>query len=303
MFKEVTIYEISGDWHPTVAAMEEVMVAFTPCGATQDKSVGWVPPRGHEGGALVESVDGQRILKLMIETKSVPTSALEKAVDEAADHIESTTGRKPGRKERKNLKEDARLALLPAAFPKQTSVTVWIDHERKLIVMDSASNSKLDEVVSALVRAFDGLAISRLNTNLTPQTAMTSWLFDGDKLDDEDRFNLHIERECELRSHDEEKAVVKFSRHHLLTDEVRKHITEGKLPTRLALSWNGRVGFVLNDAMKLKKVAFLEGVFDERSDAHADRFDADVALITGELRKLIPDLIEALGGKLTVQGG
>ena len=58
-----------------------------------------------------------------------------------------------------------------------------------------------------------------------------------------------------LRSADEEKSVVKFDRHHLLTDEVRKHITEGKLPTRLAMSWEGRIGFVLTESLAIKGIA------------------------------------------------
>jgi len=91
---------------------------------------------------------------------------------------------------------------------------------------------------------------------------------------------------------------VKFTRHNLATDEVRKHITEGKLPTRLAMSWEGRIGFVLTESLQVKKINFLEGVFDGRPDEGENGFDADVALSTGELQKLIPELIEALGGEM-----
>jgi recombination associated protein RdgC len=92
--------------------------------------------------------------------------------------------------------------------------------------------------------------------------------------------------------------VVKFTRHNLATDEVRQHITEGKLPTRLAMSWEGRIGFVLTESLQLKKLAFLEGVFDDRASDDESGFDTDVALTTGELTKLIPELIEALGGEM-----
>jgi len=91
---------------------------------------------------------------------------------------------------------------------------------------------------------------------------------------------------------------VKFTRHNLATDEVRQHITEGKLPTRLALSWEGRIGFLLTESLQLKKINFLEGVFDGRPDEGENGFDADVALSTGELQKLLPDLVEALGGEM-----
>ncbi|WP_439588362.1 recombination-associated protein RdgC [Hydrogenophaga sp.] len=298
MFKNVTIYRIAPGWAATLESMEAALDAarFVPCGATQDKSVGWVEPRGEAHGPLVESVAGQRILKLMIETKGVPGSVVRKKAQEAADHIEATTGRKPGKKETKALREDALLALLPQAFERQSSAWVWIDLENGWLVTDASSQGKLDEVVTALVRAFDGLAITLLQTAVTPQTAMTQWL--SATTPDEWPGGFAVERECELKSADEEKSAVKFTRHDLATDEVRKHILEGKLPTRLAMSWEGRIGFMLTESLQLKKFAFLEGVFEDRGSEDENGFDADVALSTGELQKLLPELMEALGGEM-----
>ena len=299
MFKNVTIYRIAPGWDATLESMEAALDAarFVPCSASQDKSVGWAEPRGEEHGPLVESVGGQRILKLVIETKAVPGAVVKEKAQEAADHIEATTGRKPGKKETKELREDALQALLPQAFPRRGGVWVWIDTKNGLLVTDAGSQGKNDEVVTALVRVFDGLALTLLQTAMTPQTAMTQWLATTEpEADWPEGFN--VERECELKSADEEKSAVKFTRHHLLTDEVRKHLTEGKLPTRLAMSWEGRIGFTLTESMQLKKLAFLEGVFDDRPNDDESGFDTDVALATGELSKLIPALIEALGGEI-----
>jgi recombination associated protein RdgC len=299
VFKNVTIYRIAPGWDVTLESMEAALDAarFVPCGASQDKSVGWAEPRGEEHGPLVESVNGQRILKLVIETKAVPGAVVKEKAQEAADHIEATTGRKPGKKETKALREDALQALLPQAFPRRGGVWVWIDLKNHLLVTDAGSQGKNDEVVTALVRVFDGLALTLLQTAMTPQTAMTQWLATTEpEADWPEGFN--VERECELKSADEEKSAVKFTRHHLLTDEVRKHLAEGKLPTRLALSWEGRIGFTLTESMQLKKLAFLEGVFDDRPNDDESGFDTDVALATGELSQLIPAVIEALGGEI-----
>ena len=106
-----------------------------------------------------------------------------------------------------------------------------------------------------------------------------------------------IDRECELKQPDSEKAAVRYARHTLDIDEVGEHIRQGKLPTQLALTWNSRVSFVLTDALALKKIKLLDVVLENRGPASADEgFDADVAITTGELRGLLPDLIEALGG-------
>jgi recombination associated protein RdgC len=304
MFKAINLYRIAPGWAPELAAMECALEAaqFAPCGPTQDKSVGWVPPRNEANGALVESVAGQRILRLRIETKSVPGAVVQKKAQEAADRIEATTGRKPGKKEMRELKEDALLALLPQAFEKQSDVWVWIDPDAGLLCTDASSTGRADEVVTALVQAFDGMSLRMLQTTVSPLNAMTVWL--GTQSPDEVwPVDFIIERACELVSGDEENSVVKFNRHNLVTEEVREHIAQGKLPKWTAMSFAGRVGFVLTENLVLRKIEFLEGVFDGRDANEADGFDADVALATGELQVLIPALVEALGGELAVEGG
>jgi recombination associated protein RdgC len=68
------------------------------------------------------------------------------------------------------------------------------------------------------------------------------------------------------------------------------------------MTWNDHVSFVLTEALQLKKVAVLDVVFEAASalasDGKDDNFDGDVAIATGELQKLIPDLLEALGGEV-----
>ncbi len=300
MFKNLTLYRIGADWSATVEQMEAALQAarFVECGATQEKSVGWIEPRGEKHGALVESVGGQRILKLQIETKAVPAAVVKRKAQEQINHIEATTGRKPGKLEIKDLRDDARLALLPMAFTKQSSVWVWIDPASRLLMTDAGSQAKTDEVITALVSALPGLPLTLLQTTVSPQTAMTQWLVAESPQDWPPR--LSVERECELKSNDEEKSVVKFTRHNLLNDEIRHHVAQGKLPVKLALSWDGRVAFVLTEALQLKKIGFLEGVFEGSAADQDDGFDADVAIATGELGRLIPDLIDALGGELPV---
>lgn len=306
MFKNLTLYRYT---LPEAIGLEQIeqalqAVPFTPCTATQDKAVGFVPARGEEHGALVESVAGQWIAKLMIETKSVPASAIKKKAQAEADHIEATTGRKPGKKEMKALREDALLALLPAAFPRQAVAWIWFNQATGLLAIDASSQGKLDEAITALVRAIDSLAITPLHTRVGPQAAMARWLCALDTETDWPE-SFAIERACELRSIDEEKAVVKFKNHHLMTDEVRQHITEGKLPRSVAMSWEGRLGFVLTEAMHIKQLTYLDGVFDGQRDDKEAGFDTDVAIATGELNNMVPALIEALGGELQVgkEGG
>jgi recombination associated protein RdgC len=128
---------------------------------------------------------------------------------------------------------------------------------------------------------------------VTAVAAMSEWL-----VSQEPPAGFSVDRECELKASDESKAVVRYARHPLDIDEIRQHIEQGKLPTKLALTWDERVSFVLTEGLQVKKIAFLDGVFDGTSQEKEDGFDADAAISTGELQKLIPDLILALGGEV-----
>ncbi len=295
------VYRMVSAWTQTQAQLEEALQGgrFAPCGASQEKSVGWVEPRGQAHGALVEVVGGQWLLKLMVEVKAVPASVVRRKVQERLQQIEAATGRKPGKKEARELREEARLALLPMAFSKQSSVLVWIDPRAQLLVLDAASQARADELMTALVKAVDALAVQLVNTQTSATAAMSGWLSTQ-----EAPAGFSVDRECELKAADESRAVVRYTRHALDTDEISQHIAMGKLPTRLAMTWNDRVSFVLTEALQIKKLAFLDVVFEGAAaaagDDRDDGFDADAAISTGELQQLIPELLEALGGEMAL---
>ena len=294
MFKSMIIYRIAKSWQSDLQALEDALqkTVFEECGPTQERSVGWVPPRGEQHGPLVESVAGQWVMRFMTEAKVLPASVLNRKVNEKAEHIEKTEGRKPGKKEKRDLKDEAKLDLLPMAFTKMGSMWVWIDPQARTLVLDTGSQARADEVVSQLVELLPaGFAVALLHTQTSPQTAMAHWLKEQDP-----PAGFTVDRECELKSPDETKAVVRYARHPLDIEEVQQHIQAGKLPTRLALTWDDRVSFVLTEGLQLKKIAFLDTVFEGQAQDEGG-FDTDVAIATGELSKLLPDLIEALDGE------
>ncbi len=301
MFKNVMVYRVGEGFAPSLADVQAALepMAFVECGASQDKSIGWVPPRGEAHGPLVESVAGAWIMRLMIESKAVPGSVVRRKADERIAEIEAATGRKPGKKEKRELMDDVLMALLPQAFARQSTVLVWLDLDKRRLVLNAGSQGKADEVVSALMKVMGGLSVSLIQTITSPQAAMTQWLLAATP--EEWPADLSVERETVLKSSGEDAASVRFTRHHLANDDVRKHVLEGKLPSQLALNWDGRVAFVLTEALQLKKVQFLDGVLDESgTDKKEDRFDTDVALSTGLLGPLLDSLIEALGGEMAL---
>lgn len=295
MFKNLITYRIGEGWTTDAAQLAEQLAKepFLPCAPTQPLAVGWAPPRGVEHAPLVEVVDGHWLLKLKREQRLLPSSVVNERVDELCEQIEEQTGRKPGKKAKKDLKEQAAHELLPRAFTKTSATQVWIAPAQRLLFVDAGSSSRADEVVTLLIQASPGLSLQLVQTAESPAACMAAWLMDGVTPE-----GFQIERECELKGSDEQKPVVRYARHPLDIDEVRAHLTSGKMPTRLALSWNERVAFTLTEGFAIKKISFLDLAFEGRPEASGDEaFDADVALATGELGRLIPALIDGLGGE------
>ena len=299
MFKNALIYRI-GSWEPPSSTEIEKRLLngrFVECGASQPESAGWVEPRGEKHAALMEGVGGQLILKLCTERKAVPSQVIKNQLEAELDKIEADTGRRPKGKKAKELKEDIVHGLLPRAFPKRSTTMVWIDPRAQLVVVGAGSTKAADRVVSLLVELLGGgITLTLLQTEVSPATAMADWLKTR-----EAPAGFSIDRECELKQPDSEKATVRYARHTLDIEEVGEHIAQGKLPTSLAMTWNGRVSFVLNEAMALKKIKLLDVALEgagSTGKGDDNGFDTDVAITTGELSQLIPQLIDALGGEL-----
>jgi recombination associated protein RdgC len=305
MFKNSCYFRIADGFDlPALPVLENVLqkTRFVPCGPTQAESSGWVPPRGAKHAQLAELVGGQLILKLCTEKRAVPSSAIKAGVEEKIERYKKETGqeRVSGRA-KKEFKEEVLLDLLPRAFTKRAHTLLWLAPELRLLVVDSGSLAGADRIVSALLASLldipgvgSALDLQLIPTELSPSAAMAHWLSTR-----EAPYNFTIDRDCELKTPDDQKSSVRYARHTLDIDEVAQHIAAGKVPTQLAMTWNERVSFVLNDTGQVRRIKLLDVVMEgvDKPGKDDDGFDADAAILTGELAGLIPDLLAALGSE------
>ena len=305
MFKTASFFRIANDFVlPPLDALEGALQAarFVPCGPTQPDSHGWVAPRGNKSTMLAESVGGQVILKLCTERRALPASAVKAAVDERIEKYKLETGNeRVSARIKKEMKEEVVQDLLPRAFTKRSSTLVWLDPVNRLLVVDSGSLTGADKVVTALIEALSEIPgagpilVKPVQTNETAVACMSHWLATR-----EAPVSFTVDRDCELKTPDEQKSAVRYSRHTLEIDEVAQHIAAGKLPTQLAMTWDDRVSFVLTETAQVRKLKLLDVVMDgvQKGGKDDDGFDTDATILTGELSALIPDLLEALGGEV-----
>jgi recombination associated protein RdgC len=291
-FKNAQIYRLPAGWAFTAEQMIVALTphAFTPATSNELLRQGWVAPLGAE---LVHVVSRQWLLRLQTEKKLLPATVINQVTKARAAEMEEAQGFAPGKKAIKEIRERVADELLPRAFSVASTTNVWIDPVNGWLVVDAASPSKADEVIKLLLKAVDRMPLESLRVQRPPVGAMTEWL-----QSDEAPVGFTVDRDATMRATGESKAQVKYVRHTLEADDVRRHIAAGKQCTRLAMTWESKISFVLDESLAIKSIKVLDVLKETEASTRNDdeRFDGDFMLMTGELAKLLADVVEALGG-------
>ena len=242
-------------------------------------------------------VNKQMLIVLGTEKKLLPSSVINQVAKARAAEMEEAQGFAPGKKAMKELKERVADELLPRAFSIRGNVWTWIDPVNGWLVVDAASPAKADEVIKLLLKAVDKLPLESLRVQRSPVGVMTEWL-----QTDEAPAGFTIDQDATLRATGESKATVQWKRHTLEPDELRRHFKAGKQCTRLAMTWESKISFVLDESLAIKSVKALDVLAEKESSTRneAERFDGDFMLMTGELAKMLADVVDALGGEATM---
>lgn len=294
-FKNLQIYRLPPAWSIAAADLEQQLAArpLQPCNGFEMQTRGWVAPAHQE--RLVHTLNRHHLIALGVNQKLLPASIVNQVAKERAVEVAAEQGFPVGRRQMRELKERVLEELRARALTRRRVIRAWIDPDHGLLVVDSSSPARAEELVETLRDSLGSFAVQLLGTVRSPAVSMGAWLMFG-----EAPGRFHIEQDLELQAADDSKSMVRYVRHPLEGKEVQKHISSGKSPTRLGMSWNDRLSFVLNSEMQIKRVQFLDIVKDRAEDqgeAADEQFDIDFALMTGELSQMLQDLIEALGGE------
>jgi recombination associated protein RdgC len=298
-FKNIFIYRLPADCAITAETLQEKLSQkpLLACSGLDKQKLGWTPCRSDE--RLVHAANNQILFALGAEQKLLPATIINRFTKERVADIEAQQGYKVGRKELKDIKEAVTEELLPRAFAMRRTTYAWLDTVNGYLIIDAASIARAEELLELLNKTLDDLPVKPLHTELSPVAAMTDWLA-GENAP----AGFTIDRELELRATGESKATVRYANHALEGEEILAHIAAGKRATRLGLTWNDRISFVLTEQLQIKRLEFLEIIKEESTtlaDTADEMFELDFTLMTGELAKMLADLIEALGGEMVAK--
>ena len=271
-------------------------MAFQPCAGQQAFSFGWTTPLGKGAEAFVHSCNGFLMICAKKEERVLPSSVVNEMLQERIEEIEEREGRKLSRKAKTELKDNLIFELLPRAFTFSSVSYAYIDTQNGFIIIDSASSKKSEDLLSALRKTLGGLPAIPLNTVENPVLTMTQWL-----LHQNSPAEIIIEDECELRSPEEDGGIIRCKRHDLTLPEIKNHLDSGKQVIKLALTWENRLSFILDEHLIVKRLKFLDLIQDQINETQAstfeEQFDADFSIMTAELAQFLPRLLNIFGGE------
>lgn len=294
-FKNLQLYRLPSPWPVELDVLEARLAQrpFQRCGSQDMASRGFVSPQRND--ALVFASNQQWLIALRTEQKLLPSSVVNQVAQDRAEELEAQQGFKPGRKQMKEIKENVTQELLPRAFARRRTAYAWIDPVGGWLVVDAASSAKADELIESLRDVLDALPLRLLDTERSPASVMAEWLVAGGAPG-----AFTIDRDCELRAVTDEKAAVRYVRHPLEGEEIPAHLAAGKVPTRLGLTFDDRISFILTERLEIKRLGFLD-IVQEAAEKNAvsgdEQFEADFVLMTSELQRFFPALVAALGGE------
>jgi len=299
-FKNLRLYLLQQPFNLTAEQLENRLQQkrFQPCSSLDAKSYGWYAPLGRQGEMLVHELIGCQMICARSEEKLLPPAVVNEIVDDRAVAMEEEAGRKLGRKERSELKDEVFQQLLPKAFSRFSQQFAMIDKQQGWILVDAASANKAEALISYLRETLGSLPVKPLEVRLAPSFVMTEWLRQPGRHE-----GFELLDSCELRERTEDPGVVRCKGQDLAAEEILAHLDAGKDVVKLALAWEERLACVIESDLSIKRLRFLDLIQEEAADTQtenaADLFDAHFSLMVLEFRRFIPRLLELFGGAET----
>ncbi len=300
LFKNARIYRLTKPFGITAEQLDEALAsrAFKPCGQYEMNSLGWVSPLGKGSDQWVRVAgNGDLMICLQEQEKVLPGPVVTEFVDERVEAIEIEQGRKVRRKERIEIKEQVIQEMLPKAFPRNRKTYAYFSPRNGYLIVDAGTAKAAEDFCSVLRLTLGSLPVRPVNVNQSPAFTFTGWINETIDLPD----MAVLGADCWMADPSEDGGKVIARGLDLKADEVRNHLDGGMQATKLAITWDDNVSFVLDESLAITRLRFGEAIQEQLNDVDADdavaRFDAEFCLMALELERMIPALLNALGGE------
>lgn len=286
MIKSASIYkaEIPVDVDTLTAHLSEK--AFTELMQFETRKAGFVPVSDTTG--LVAPFPGGFAFRVRIDEKVIPSSTVRAEVAKAVAMVEQQDERKPGRKERAEIKEAVLADIASRALVRTAaSVTCFYHAASQYLIVPSTSAKITDTCTSLLVQAVGSVKTSTINVSDVKHgltTRLTNWLRD----EDSGAFGEFYPCDEAVLESEKRRLALRMTSLQMSHRALTEAIEMGFTVTSMGFTFNG-LDFRLTDKFKLRSLhtAPIEGEEETTWESEAAAESERVKGVVDELVKLL----------------
>ena len=295
-FNNALIYRFTKEMNINADQLEKQMSDFrlTPCGEQDMQKFGWVNAMGNLGSMLTHVGNDAILISARKEEKIIPGSVIKNELDTLVEAKEIETGVTIKRAEKMALKDDLMIKLLPRAFSKFQSTDAIITGD--YIIVNASSYKQAENMLALLRKSIGSLPVIPVVVKNDTSTLMTEWVKNATTPK-----GFELGEQAELRGILENSGIARLKGQELSCDETIAHIDANKVVCKLAMTYQDRLSFIVDETLTVKQLSFSDEIKDQNEDIDfedkAARFDADFCLMAGELSAFTKGLLSAFGGE------
>jgi len=290
-FNNALIYKYELD---KTTDIEEALAceSLKPCPPHARFIYGWVPTIAEQ---LTHSIAGATLICLGKEERILPKAVINRVLEERLKDLETREQRQATRSERSHIAEELEFELLPKAFCVQKKMYALLDSKNKQLIINSSSENQAAQLTALLRKSIPGIRIEPIEHADNLSSRFAQWITNPQQLPK----NFALGSDCLLFSPDDEKKKFTCKGYELPADEVLNLLEQGLAPSELSLTWNEHIQFTVTQEGVIKRIKCLDYLIDEFNDLRQldddhEQQDAEITLLSGELRGLSNDLFNAL---------
>lgn len=266
--KQITrnLITYSAEIHASVEELENRLPDFATIGDHQRASSGFVNVIPDQDVRVLK-VPGGWAICLREDSKAVPASEVNKAAAEKAQAVYEATGRKPGKKEMKEIKADVIHDLLPRAFARQKMTHILYSERTQRLFVNTGSQKTADLVMTLLVKSLESVKTSTVHVSepkMGLATRLKNWLNDED---DEDCFGrLAPVNEAVLKDSDRKWAIKAKDTLRAAEKALKEAIERKARVDSIGFAMDDGVQFRITEALRVQGVKHRVVEDDEDTD-------------------------------------
>lgn len=276
-----------------IESIDELRTALTenalkPCPPHARFIYGWLPAVEDQ---LVFETSQCAMICMGKEERLLPKGVINQHLKERINSLETQRGYAVKRNEKAQMAEELEFELLPKAFCLQKRTQAIIDTVSKRLIINTASLSQANQLLSLLRKSLPGVFIEAMDPSENLALRFTNWITDHTTLPPA----FTLASDCLLFSLDNEKKRFNCKGYELPADEILTLLSQGLAAAEVSLIWQDRIQFTITHELILKKLKCLDYLVDEFAEANSlespeEQNEASLILLSGELRRLWDDL-------------